>query len=320
MAERPTSDDQLRLIAKVARMYHERGIRQAQISEELHISQPRVSRLLKRAVELGVVRTTVTLPGGVHTDLEDAVEARYGVHEVVVADTDGGMPDGVVSVAAAAAEYLDTTLVGDERVGISSWSATLLATAEQMRQSPTRSVQRVVQVVGGVGDPAVQVQATRLLSTFASRTGADAIFMPTPGLLGSAKVRATLMGDASVASVTQEWTGLTTVLMGIGSLEPSSLLARSGNAIGAQDQDALRAAGAVGDVCLRFYDLQGRHVQSSVDARVAGIAPDAVRRIPRRIGVAGGLRKVSAIRAALLGGWVTVLVTDADVARALLAD
>jgi DNA-binding MarR family transcriptional regulator len=41
--------DQLRLLAKIARMYHERGIRQPQIAADLHISQSRVSRLLQQA-------------------------------------------------------------------------------------------------------------------------------------------------------------------------------------------------------------------------------------------------------------------------------
>ncbi|MFD0516707.1 XRE family transcriptional regulator [Paractinoplanes durhamensis] len=54
--------DQIRLLTKVARMYHERGMRQPQIAQQLHISQPRVSRLLKRAVDLGIVRTTVIAP------------------------------------------------------------------------------------------------------------------------------------------------------------------------------------------------------------------------------------------------------------------
>ncbi len=43
------TDGQIRLITKVARMYHERGIRQTDIAETLHLSQARVSRLLKRA-------------------------------------------------------------------------------------------------------------------------------------------------------------------------------------------------------------------------------------------------------------------------------
>ena len=58
MTRAPT-DGQLRLITKVARMYHERGVRQTDIAGTLHISQARVSRLLKRAAELGIVRTVV---------------------------------------------------------------------------------------------------------------------------------------------------------------------------------------------------------------------------------------------------------------------
>src|SRR5947209_3259730 len=79
--------DQVRLIMKVARMYHERGVRQPAIAERLHISQARVSRLLKRATELGIVRTIVTTLPGVHAELEEAIEMRYAVREVVVADS-----------------------------------------------------------------------------------------------------------------------------------------------------------------------------------------------------------------------------------------
>ena len=53
--------------------------------------------------------------------------------------------------------------------------------------------------------------------------------------------------------------------------------------------------------------------------RVIGIEPDVLLAVPRRIGVAGGQRKHSAIRAAVLGGWVNVLVTDVETADALLS-
>jgi len=49
-----------------------------------------------------------------------------------------------------------------------------------------------------------------------------------------------------------------------------------------------------------------------------GIPPERLRSIPRRVGIAGGERKLSAIRAALLGGWVNVLITDLSMARRLL--
>ena len=314
------SDDQIRLMAKIARMYHERGMRQSQIADELHVSQPRVSRLLKRAQEIGIVRTTVALPAGVHTDLEEALERAFGLQEAVVVDAGGSDDEVNPALGAAAAVYLETTLTGGDTVGMSSWSATLLAAVETMRPARASVVDTVVQVVGGVGDPRVQMLATRLIGRFAAATGAEPVFMPTPGMLGSVSARDTLMADPTVAEVVALWPRLTMVLVGIGSLEPSPLLRESGNAIAASDQELLREAGAVGDICLRFFDEGGEPVRSSLDDRVIGIDAAQLRGIARRVAVAGGARKHSAIRAALLGGWVNVLITDRAEAERLLAD
>ena len=48
--------EHLRLLAKVARLYFEAGLKQREICEALHLSQPRVSRLLKEAEQRGIVR------------------------------------------------------------------------------------------------------------------------------------------------------------------------------------------------------------------------------------------------------------------------
>ncbi|HEY0187984.1 MAG TPA: sugar-binding transcriptional regulator [Cellulomonas sp.] len=317
---RPTlhPSEHARLMAKVARMYHERGLRQSEIGDELHISQARVSRLLKRAAEVGIVRVTVTIPGGLHTDLEDRLQDEYGLSDAVVVESDD--PGDLRTLGAAAADLLDATLQGAETIGISSWSASLLAAVDALRPTNKPVASAVVQLVGGIGDPRVQVEATRLLTRLAGATGAAPIFLPAPGLLGSPAARQSLAADPAVLQVTTRWSALTTALVGIGALEPSPLLQQSGNGLTADDQDRLRAAGAVGDVCLRFFDEHGGPVASDLDDRIIGIAPDVFRAIPRRIAVAGGLRKVAALRGALRGGWLTVLVTDAGTARALLED
>jgi DNA-binding transcriptional regulator LsrR (DeoR family) len=115
----------------------------------------------------------------------------------------------------------------------------------------------------------------------------------------------------------ESWSGLTTALVGIGSLQPSELLRESGNAVAERDQADLRAAGAVGDICLRYFDADGVPVRSDFDDRVVGIAHEQFRGIPRRVGVAGGLRKHEAILGALRGQWLNVLVTDVDEAERL---
>src|SRR5215210_5179137 len=79
-------DEQLRLMTKVARLYHEHDVLQPEIARRLHISQARVSRLLKQAQQEGIVRTTVVVPDGVRTGLEEALEEAYGLREAVIVD------------------------------------------------------------------------------------------------------------------------------------------------------------------------------------------------------------------------------------------
>ncbi|MFB9378408.1 sugar-binding transcriptional regulator [Kineococcus gynurae] len=315
----PQNPDQLRLLAKVARMYHERGIRQPQIAAELHISQSRVSRLLSQAVEEGIVRTTVTLPPGVHTGLEDELKERFGLLDCLVVDTAGSRGDVTPALGAATAVYLNDTLFARDVVGISSWSSTLLAAVEAMRPGSRLAVERVTQLIGGVGDPQVQVEATRLLHRFATITNATAIFLPTPGLVSDATVRRALLRDPAVLDVQRAWSDLTVALVGIGNVEPSPLVQRSGNGLDRDAQVELHELGAVGDVCFRFFDQAGNLVPSALNERVLGISPEALKAVPRRVGVAGGPDKHAAVRAALLGGWVNTLVTDLDTAHHLAA-
>ncbi|HEY2555473.1 MAG TPA: sugar-binding transcriptional regulator [Diaminobutyricibacter sp.] len=315
--------ERMSLLTKVARMYHEQHIRQPEIAQRLHISQSRVSRLLKEAVNLGVVRTIVVTPPGVHSQLEDAIRDRYGLADVVVGgdDSEGSAPDDnalLATLGSAGAAYLETTLSEKDDIGVSSWSSTLLAVVDAMTRQRTRLARTAVQLLGGVGDPSVQVKATHLTDRLARVTGATARYFPAPGIVARKSVRDALLEDPYVSEVASAWDGLSVALVGIGSLQPSPLLQSSGNAISEKDQGSLRELGAVGDVCLHFFDADGSLVDSELEERVIGISAEQLRAIPRTIGIAGGARKVDAIRAAALGRWIGVLITDVDTARRLV--
>lgn len=320
-APRRSPAERLSLVTKVAKLYHEAGLRQPEIAERLNISQSRVSRLLREAVASGVVRTIVVSPDGLFSDLEEQLTREFGLIDAVV--TEAITTDEVSLLSAlgsAAAEYLQSTLSAADRVGISSWSSTLLATVNSMSSHGAgRRATDVVQVIGGVGHPRVQVQANHLAEQLARVTGAEPKFFTAPGLVGSAAARDAILDDRYLSALTEEWGQLTTLLAGIGTLEPSPLLASSGNAVDVAEADALRAAGAVGDVCLRFFDEAGAPVDGDVADRVLGIDREALLAIPRRIGVAGGARKHAAIRGALRGGWINILVTDRTTAETVLA-
>ncbi len=307
------------MIVQVARMYYEQGMTQPAIAEKLHLSQSRISRWLKQAQEEGIVRTVVIPPEGVFNDLEEIIAARYGMRQVIVVETGSDEHSLMAGLGAAGAGYLESTLENGARVGFSSWSATLLATVDAMMPLKRKQVESIVQVMGGVGKPEVQVKATQLTHRFARLTGGTPVFLPTPGIVSSKRARDTLFQDPHVRDTARLWNRLTDVIVGIGTVAPSPLLRISGNAIGDEELALLADKGAVGDVATRFFDAEGAHVDSELDERVVGIDAGTLRSIPRRVGIAGGVRKAEAIRAAMKGGWIDVLITDLSTAY-LLAD
>ncbi len=311
--------DEIRLMAKVARMYYDQGIRQQEITERLNIHQSKVSRMLKRAREANIVRISVATPAGFFPDLEDALENRFQLKEAVVIDSDGEEERVVRDLGAAAAFYVETTIKPEMVVGISSWSRSLFSMVDTLHPSTAGAGGKVVQILGGVGNASTQYQAMLLAQRLAGLIGASPVLLQAPGVVGSAEAKAVLVKDASVEEASKLFSKLDLALVGIGSLEPSSLLANSGNIFSVEERRQLRRSGAVGDICFQFIDKEGRLVESPLMKRVIGIDLATLKSAPRVVGIAGGESKIPAILAALKGKWINVLITDRRTAERMIS-
>jgi DNA-binding transcriptional regulator LsrR (DeoR family) len=311
----------LRLMTKVARLYYEQGLRQAEIADRLDLSQSRVSRLLKQAEKEGIVRTTVALPQGFYPELEDRLQVLYGLREAVVCDCErDDDQEALRAIGAAAAAYLETTVTTGEILGISSWSETLLAMLDNMHPQARPTAEGVVQILGGAGNPSAEGHAARLTSRLAQLVGGEARFLPAPGVVGSRASRRALLDDPFVAAAMRWMEEITLAIVGIGALTPSKLLAASGNVFTEEELQELQDLGAVGDICLRFFDADGVAVGSPLDERVIGLDLEQLKLPRRAVGVAGGPRKFAAIQGALRGRFVNVLITDRFTAERLAGD
>jgi len=317
-----THTDELRLMTLVARMYYERGLNQPEIATQLDLSQATISRLLKRAQQEKIVRITVSAPSGIYTDLEEALQKAFRLKAAIVVDCEQEDMDEYTlrNLGAAAAFYVESTIRRNEVVGVSSWSASMLATIEAMRPLPRPLGARVVQLHGGVGNPAAEAHANRLLNRLAALLHGEAKFLPAPGIVGSADAVPILLADQFVQETMTLFDSMTLALVGIGALEPSKFLASSGNIFSEAETHLLCSQGAVGNICLRFYDADGAPVSTPLNDRVLSMSRDQLRRVKRVVGIAGGRRKFEAIRGALRGNWINVLVTDRFMAERLVKE
>jgi len=313
--------DELRLIARVARMYYEWEKSQAEIARQLGLSQATVSRLLSRSKEEGIIRISVNLPNGVYTELEETLVKKFGLQDAIVVDS---LEDNERMIqrdlGAATAYYLESAIRPNEVIGISSWSATLLAMVDALHPTPRKPGVKVVQILGGVGSPSVEAHATRLTSRMAQLVKGEAIYLPVSGVLATEAARDILVADEVVQQAIRLFDHVTTALVGVGAIDPSPLLAQSGNIFAPQELDLLRQEKAVGDILLRFFDQNGKLVETGLEKRVISMSLEQLSKVSRAVGVAGGSRKYAAILGALRGHWINILVTDHFTAKRLASE
>jgi DNA-binding transcriptional regulator LsrR (DeoR family) len=308
--------DELRLIARVARMYYEWDMRQSEIAKQLDLSQTTVSRLLNRSKEEGIIRISVNLPKGVYTELEETLVKKFGLRDIIVVDSLDDNENMIQrDLGAAAAYYLESAIRPNEVIGISSWSATLLALVDTLHSVPRKSGVKVVQILGGVGNPSVEAHATRLTSRMAQLVHGEAIYLPVSGVLATEAARDILAADEVAQQAIRLFDHVTTALVGIGAIEPSPLLAQSGNVFSPQELELLRQQNAAGDILMRFFDKNGNLVKTGLENRVISMSLEQLSRTSRAVGVAGGSRKYAGILGALRGHWINILVTDHFTAR-----
>lgn len=309
--------ERLRLLVRIALMYHQRGLSQPRIASHLGLSQARVSQLLQAAAEEGIVETTVHVPDGMFSDVEAALEERYGVREVVVVDLGpGSAREERRALGLAAAPRVQRALEGQDVIGVSAWSETLVEMVEVMKPSLARA-RYVVNTFGGFGPASSQMNA-RLTERLARLCRARPVYVLGPGVVSSRAALAALRRERWFREVSSLYERLTLLLVGIGGAVPSRVVLDSGY-MDDRDKAELRRRGAVGDICLQYFDARGRPVRTSVTQRILGIGLEQVRGA-RTLAVAGGRGKFLAVRGALRGGWLDALVTDLATAQRLLRE
>lgn len=308
----------LRLLVKVSRLYYEEGLNQDAITTRLGLSRSKVSRLMAQSREVGIVQINVVPPEGLFLDLESRLEERFGLHEVLVIESQPTDPQEVVSRAlgSAAASYLLRAISPRSTVGM-CWGSTIRFMAAALTSRPYPDAQ-VVQVIGGLGHPEAEVHATELCRSVSRSLGCGLTLLPVPGIVADTRTRDALLRDVHVQRAVAAFADLDIVFVGIGAPTADSVTMRDGSILTHAELDGLLRKGAVGDIALRYYDSEGECIPSDINDRIIGMTLEQIKQVPRVVGVSGGPAKLAAIRAALRGRIINVLITDSVTAAKLL--
>lgn len=314
-----TSDERERvsLLLKVARMYYEEGATQAQIAKRVGYSRPTVSRLLTEAREEGVVHIRITHPLERAMSMEKALAEKFGLIGTRIAESKD-LGNLTQNVARCAADYLIETSPEDSVITVSNGFA-VNATIEAMPRMNWLA-SRVIQAIGSVSNEEVQVDASETCRRLAGQLGGRHIALPAPLVVSAPEVAYSLIQSQQVAGILHYAATADTALVGIGTIEDRKKGYIFDGYVEEETSAILQRDGAVGHICGHHFNAQGEHIVTPLCARTIGINLKQIRRLPRVVGVAWGEHKLDAIRGALRGKLVSVLITDRATAEALLED
>jgi DNA-binding transcriptional regulator LsrR (DeoR family) len=297
-------------LVRASRLYYELGETQHQIAELLGVTRPQVSRLLKRARAEGIVEIRIVDTTAVERPAAERLRARHGLDAVHLAPTIAGPEDLTRRmVGRLAAEVLRAAVRPGAIVGIGD-GAFVSATADALDDAATPVAVTIVPLCGGFWTSGQEREPYRRV---ADAFGGQVRGLMAPGLVDDAATKTALAAHAGIRAIADLWDRLDVALYGVGGPAWSESL------VGKRVERELESGGAVGEVLVAPFDIDGRFVCPALRERVIAFDARRLGRVPAAIGVAAGDAKVRPILGALRAGIVRTLVTDVATAEAVVA-
>ena len=312
------ADDLVHSMILVARMYYLDGLDQQEIAGIVGTSRSRVSRMLAAARERGIVRISVDEYEPRDRDLEAALVKQFGLRRAVVVRVFSDDPEHVRrAVGYFSAPALGDLLQSGSTIGVAG-GRTLRELINHLQPSERTSTITVMQLMGNIGPMPDQIDALELSRTLAQHVAGTFYTLNAPVLAQNPAARDLLMSHDHIRVITSLFSRLDVAFVGIGTLEDSAFIDRG--VFTRAETASLGGAGAVGEICGRFFDRYGQECETDYRDRVISISLDDLRSRPEIVAVTNGSHRGEAIRAALQGRLITSLVIDEHGARALLGD
>ncbi len=317
---------ELRQMVQCLELYYRQQRSQKDIAKALGVSAATVSRLLKRAFDEGLVRVELDLPRTPR--LEAALVNSYGLREAVVVAS-GGRGDIREEIGLAAAAYFEEVAADGMRIGLSC-GFTLYQMIRYLRDRRFRDLS-LYPLSGESTLRLVDLFPNTLVGMMAAkyRPHVTAHALPVQHLASLGEIerlRRRLVRDPEIRRIYETAQDVDIALVGIGMIaEQTPGFCSLAESYGVSVK-RLRQLGVVGEINYQPFNAEGKIVDEpelrALMRRILSVQADRLQALSKRrdrrvIAIAGGRSKVEAVRGALRGHFMNVLVTDADVASAL---
>lgn len=306
----------LEQIIKIAKMHYELHYSQLEIAKKEGISKSTVSRLLKAAMDEGIIEVRIRESVLRNSSLEHDLLARFPISRAVLVPDLLENPQILLrDICTALAKDLPRYIKNDSIVGV-AWGNTLAVLANHLTKIK-RSGVSVIQLSGGFSKAVYESGALDILKNFADCVGGTGYQIPAPAMVDTPFIAEALKQDSQIRHILDMAKQCRTAIFSVGNMERPSVLYEMG-VISEKEYLDFRQRGAVGDCCSHFLDRRGQIFDKDLDDRVVGTSLEIIKKIPNKMLIACGKEKAEVVSAALTGGLVDSLYIDAPTAEEIV--
>ena len=311
--------DETDLIISVVKKYYEMGMTQDQISNEEFISKSTVSRLLKKAVESGIVSFQLNSPLNSIIDIKKGFKEAFDFDNIHVAPTftdnyETKLKDTCRIVAKDICDIIKADDILGIGWGLSNEMLSYILTNEIVLK---RKCSKVVMLNGSIASNTESTKSSYIIREFADFFSADGYIMPAPLIVDNKETATLIKQDSHISYVFDYAREARIAVFSIGNASLESVL-RTRGAYSEDEHDTVLSKGAVGDILGHCFNFEGRPIRTSSDDRIIGLTLDELKCKEYKIAIAIGVKKAKAIIGALRSRIVNHLYTDSDTAKEVL--
>ncbi|MEF2805042.1 MAG: sugar-binding transcriptional regulator [Massilistercora timonensis] len=310
------SEEKLKEYQRVAYYYYKAGLTQEDIAKRMNMSRQRVNRIVSACVDLGIVKITIQNLDKSNLELETALEQKYNLTGVRIVNNI--VEENIVrELGIAAGTYLQSVLKKGDIIGVTRGRTTAAMADHWTPSSPLPQDLTVTQLIGNARESDISTGVNGIVYRLAEKLGARESLMLAPVIVRSEALKRSILNDPFYQESYAIFKRCTVAVVGIGTAQSQwkhmiSLYDRT------DIEQSKWTKDVAGEVCTHFFNKDGEEVIPPFGDQIIAIPLEDYHNIPIRIGVAGGPGKTEAIRAALNGGYVNVLITDLQTANKLI--
>ena len=306
--------DDLSLLYRIARNYYINNLSQVEIAKAESISRPQISRFIRRAKELGIVKIIITPPDIPDiVSLQNKLEKALGLDAVHISPSIKKEKENTAGFILSAAACLSDKLVDFENVGI-GWGKSIYYTSFQLSSKTENKKLTFYPVVGNSGVSVPYYQINSITDRFAEKFRAKAYF--TQSLFLTPVNQVSDLDKERLTYLQACWQKLDAVVIGLGGriISPKIDI----DEMPAVIQESLLLQHTIGDIYGNFFQNDGTFFNYPEDYHLTALAPEALKQIDQVFCIATGPHKIDAIIHAALNGYTKTLITDDLTAKGIL--